>query len=125
MTIQQRKILIVDDEEAIGQIMQAGLEKHGFTVKFEAHSINAIQVCLDFHPDLVLLDVDMPHKDGGQVAAELKDHPQLWRTPVLFLTSLASRARLSVSGEVLLSKPISIASLVSIINLTLQPPPSP
>ena len=117
----KQKILIVDDETAIGQAVKAGLEIHGFTVRFEPCSIDAIKACLEFRPDLVVLDVDMPVKDGGQVAAELKDHPTLQRTPVIFLTALSSKAKVSVTGQILLSKPISIASLVTIIRMTLQP----
>ena len=121
MLVSKYKILIVDDELAIGQAVKAGLEIHGFTVRFEPFSIQTIQTCLEFQPDLVLLDVDMPVKDGGQVAAELQSHPTLRRTPVIFLTALTSKAKVSVSGQILLAKPISIAALVTIIQMTLQP----
>ena len=121
MSVPKTRILIVDDETAIGQAVKAGLEMHGFAVRYEPFSLDAMKACLEFQPDLVVLDVDMPVKDGGQVAAELKDHPTLSRTPVLFLTGLTSKAKVSVTGQILLSKPISIASLVTIIRLTLQP----
>ena len=121
MLVSKYKILIVDDELAIGQAVKAGLEIHGFIVRFEPFSIQTIQTCLEFQPDLVLLDVDMPVKDGGQVAAELQSHPTLRRTPVIFLTALTSKAKVSVSGQILLAKPISIAALVTIIQMTLQP----
>ena len=91
MTEQDRKILIVDDETSMGRILKAGLEMHGFPVRFEARSIDAIKTCLEFHPDLVLLDVDMPVKDGGTVAAELQSHPTLRHTPVIFLTLLVKK----------------------------------
>ena len=121
MPVTKHKILIVDDELPIGQAVKAGLEIHGFTVRFEPFSIQTIQACLEFQPDLVLLDVDMPVKDGGQVAADLQSHPTLKRIPVIFLTGLSSKAKVSVSGQILLSKPISIAALVTIIQMTLQP----
>ncbi len=121
MIVPNPRILIVDDDTAIGQVIKAGLEVHGFVVRYEPFSIDAIKTCLEFQPDLVMLDVDMPVKDGGQVAAELKAHPTLSRTPVFFLTALTSKAKVSVTGQILLSKPISIASLVTIIRMTLQP----
>ena len=124
MTEQKLKILVVDDEASIGQILKAGLEMHGFTVRYEAHSTDTIQACLEFHPDLVLLDVDMPVKDGGVVASELRSHPTLQRIPVIFLTSLVSKeetGKRNASREMFLSKQIPIAELVARIRAVLQP----
>ena len=125
MTEQKLKILVVDDEASIGQILKAGLETHRFTVRYEACSTDTIKACLEFHPDLVLLDVDMPVKDGGVVASELRSHPTLQRTPVIFLTSLVSKeetGKQNASREILLSKQIPIAELVARIRAVLQPP---
>jgi DNA-binding response OmpR family regulator len=124
MTEQKLKILVVDDEASIGQILKAGLEMHGFTVRYEARSTDTIKACLEFHPDLVLLDVDMPVKDGGLVASELQSHPTLRRIPVVFLTSLVSKeetGKRNASREILLSKQIPIAELVARIRAVLQP----
>ena len=117
------KILIVDDEEPIGQVLKAGLEMNGFAVRYEARSTHVIKACLEFHPDLVLLDIDMPDKDGGQVAAELRAHPTLRRIPVMFLSSIVDReetGKRNVSHEVFLSKQIRIAELVVIIRDVLR-----
>ena len=130
MTDQITKILIVDDEASLGRLLKAGLEMHGFTVRFETRSTDAIKTCLEFDPDLVLLDVDMPVKDGGMVAAEMKGHPALGRTPVIFLTSLVRKeetAKPNASGEIFLSKPIPIPELVARIRIVLhyRLPPEP
>ena len=128
MTEQKTRILVVDDEASMGRLLKAGLEMHGFTVRFEARSTDAIKTCLEFHPDLVLLDVDMPVKNGGMVAAELKGHPALGRTPVIFLTSLVRKeetAQPNASGEIFLSKPIPIPELVARIRAVLQPQAPP
>jgi DNA-binding response OmpR family regulator len=124
MTEQKLTSLVVDDETSIGQILKAGLEMHGFTVRYEARSTDTIKACLEFHPDLVLLDVDMPVKDGGEVASELRSHPTLRRTPVIFLTSLVSKeetGKRNASREIFLSKQIPIAELVARIRAVLQP----
>ncbi len=124
MREQKWKILVVDDDESICQILKAGLEMHRFTVRYEARSTDTIKACLEFHPDLVLLDIDMPVKDGGLVASELQSHPTLRQIPVIFLTSLATAAeaaKRSESDEALLSKPIRIADLVARIRAVLQP----
>jgi len=128
MTEQKRKILVVDDEAAIGQVLKAGLEMHGFTVRFEARSTDTIKACLEFHPDLVLLDVDMPVKDGGEVASELQSHPTLRRTPVVFLTSLVTKEETgerNASREIFLSKAIPMAELVVRIRAVLRPQTPP
>mgnify|MGYP006382839147 CR=1 FL=1 len=121
------RILIVDDSASIGQMLQAGLELHGFTAKYEPRSIDAIRTCLEFHPDLVLLDVEMPIKDGGQLAADLQSHPKLRHIPVIFLTSLVTKeeANQNGSGSMFLSKPIPVAELVARIRSVLQPQPQP
>src|ERR1035437_9891060 len=121
MTEQKLKILVVDDEEAIGRVLKAGIEMYGFTVRYESRSSDTIQACLEFHPDLVLLDIAMPGKDGGLVASELRSHPTLRRIPVIFLSSLVNKeeAKQNTSGDILLSKPIPIAELVARINAVL------
>src|ERR1035437_1060979 len=115
MTEQKYKVLVVDDEEAIGRVLKAGLEMHGFTVRYEVRSMDAIQACLEFHPDLVLLDIGMPGKDGGLVASDMRSHPTLRRIPVIFLSSLVNteEAERNTSGDILLSKPILITDLVA------------
>ena len=117
------KLLVVDDEASVGQVLKAGLEMHGFTVRYEAHSTNAIAACLVFHPDLVLLDIDMPVKDGTQVSSELLSHPTLRHTPVIFLSSLVSRQETgnrNASRETLVCKQTPIPDLVARIRAVLQ-----
>ena len=124
MIEQRPRILVVDDEESIGQVLKAGLGMYGFTVRCEACSTDTIKSCLEFHPDLVLLDIDMPVKDGGEVASELRSHPTLRRTPVIFLSSLVTKeetGKRNASREILLSKQVPIAELVASIRAVLQP----
>jgi len=119
----EQKILIVDDSESIGEILKAGLEANGFTVRYEACSKDIIKVCLEFHPDLVLLDINMPVKDGATVASELLHHPTLRNTPVIFLSSLVTQhesGNLNASRELLLAKPIHVPDLVRKIHEVLQ-----
>jgi CheY-like chemotaxis protein len=123
MVEQKPKILVVDDEASVGQVLKAGLEMNGFTVRYEARSTDTIKTCLEFHPDLVLLDVDMPVKDGGQVASDLQRHPTLRHTQVIFLTSLLTKeeaAKRNASHEIILSKTNSIAELVTSICTVLE-----
>jgi len=125
MIARKLKILVVDDEAPIGQVLKAGLQMHGFAVRYEARSNKTLAACLEFHPDLVLLDVDMPVMDGGLVAAELRNHPTLCQTPVIFLTSLVTTeeaAKRQASGETILSKQIPIAALAAALRAVLMAP---
>ena len=124
MTYPGPRILLVDDDASLGQVLQAGLETEGFSVRYETRPTEALRVCLDYRPDLVLLDVDMPVMDGGQVAAELRSHPVLRHTPVIFISSLVTEeeaGRRNASHEILLSKQIRMPELVAKIRAVLQP----
>ena len=84
----------------------------------------ALQLLEGMDFDLIFLDVDMPVKDGGEVAAELQRDASLRRIPVIFLTSLVSKeeaAKRKASDENLLAKPIPMAELVARIRAVLHP----
>jgi DNA-binding response OmpR family regulator len=123
MTEHKRELLVVDDEASFGRVLKGGLEMHGFTVRYEARSIDTIQARLESHPDLILLDIGMPGKDGGHAASELRSHPTLRHTRVIFLSALVSNeetGKRNASREVLLFKPMPIAELVAKSGEVLQ-----
>jgi len=123
MTAQPPSILIVDDETSVGRMLKAGLEMHGFTVRYESRSTDTIKACLEFHPDLILLDIDMPGKDGGDVASELRDHPTLRHTPVIFRSALVAKketGKRSATGQIFLSKQVPLTELVTTIGAVLR-----
>ncbi|MCX7008303.1 MAG: response regulator [Kiritimatiellaeota bacterium] len=104
-----------------------GLGENGFEVRGEVDSRRVMKVVDEFYPDLILLDVDMPHKDGGEVAQELRMHPWYKKIPIIFLTALVERneARHTHANEdIFLAKPISIAALTEQIGQRLNSKPS-
>jgi two-component system alkaline phosphatase synthesis response regulator PhoP len=111
------RILIVDDDKNISRLMGILLEKTGrYTIQTENRSLSAHQVAREFHPDLCIFDVDMPGKDGGTLAREMRADPQFSQTPIIFLTSLVSPqeagAKPMVSGGFhYLAKSVDIAIL--------------
>lgn len=116
------RILIVDDEPNLSSLVRLLLEKtRDFEVRVENRSYHALAVAKEFLPDLVLLDVDMPGKDGGEVAAEIKADPVLGGIPVVFLTSLISQAEAG-DGETIrggnhyLAKPVNPKVLVETVK---------
>ena len=85
------KILVVDDDAKITSLLRFILERvGGFEVREENRSFAALATAREFRPQFVLMDVDMPGKDGGDVAAEFRADPDFARTPLVFLTSLVA-----------------------------------
>ncbi len=116
------KILIVDDDPKISSLMAAVLEKAGgYETRQENRSFAALATARTFAPDLVTLDVDMPGKDGGEIAAELRGDPVLQHVPVVFITSLIKNSDLrgapAISGgNLVIAKPVLPKVLLETIN---------
>ena len=116
------KILIVDDDAKLLSLTKVILEKMGnFEIHTEHRSFAALQRAQAFRPQLVILDVDMPGKDGGDVAAELRNDPSLCNVPVIFLTSLVAQHEAGMrDGTRFLSKPVSPQLLLQSVREALQ-----
>jgi CheY-like chemotaxis protein len=85
------RVLIVDDEPALSALTRISLEQTGlYDVVVEDFSSKALATARRFRPQIILLDVNMPGKDGGDVAAEIRSDVDLAGTAILFLTSLVS-----------------------------------
>ena len=118
----KRRILVVDDEPKLSELVRMFLERtQRFEVRVENRSAQALAAAREFRPEMILLDVDMPGKDGGQVARELKDDTTLRATPILFFTSLISHAeageRETVRGGMrFLAKPVDPKILIDTVD---------
>ena len=111
------RILIVDDDSRLSSLMRIILERVGFEVREENRSFAAFATALEFRPHLVLLDVDMPGKDGGMVASELQADPITSVIPFIFVTSLVKQNEAGPRGTVrYLSKPVAPAVLVAAVE---------
>ena len=112
------RILIVDDDEKLLSLTRVILNKMGSFDTFAEHrSFAAFATARSFCPDLILLDVDMPGKDGGDVAAELATDAVLRKVPIIFLTSLVSGEEAGMrNGVRYLSKPVSPQMLLQTVR---------
>ncbi len=81
------KVLVVDDEEPILELLKYNLEKGGYEVKTASDGSKAVDIAKKFVPDLVLLDIMMPKMDGVETCRLLRDIPELQKTFVVFLTA--------------------------------------
>lgn len=115
------RVLIVDDDPVLSRLAGAVLEgTRQYDVCINNHSERALEVARKFRPDLILLDVDMPVKSGGEVAAEIESDAALRGTPILFLTALVSRSEAGTpvlrGRSHYLSKPAAPASLLQAVE---------
>jgi len=109
------KILIVDDESAARQMLEALLFRDGYNLAFAANGAEALAQLEEFEPDAILLDVMMPHMNGFEVCRRLKADTRWQHVPVILLTALDSKAAL-VSGfdagaDDFLGKPVNSLEL--------------
>jgi CheY-like chemotaxis protein len=112
------KILIVDDDVKLTDLTQAVLQRVGsFDTLAENRSFAALATARTYRPDVILLDVDMPGKDGGDVATELGMDPDLRCVPIIFLSSLISEDDAGTrEGVRYLSKPAKPNVLIEAVR---------
>jgi len=88
MTPHAPKILVVDDEPDMVVFLCTWLEDNGYTASSAKDGEQALQSILKQRPDLVLMDLNMPHHSGIQLYRELQDRESLRMIPVIFVTGL-------------------------------------
>ena len=116
------RILVVDDEESITDLLATALRYERFEVEVAHTGREAIRAVPAFRPDLMVLDVMLPDWDGFEVAKRLADQRE--RVPVLFLTArdaTADRVRgLTLGGDDYVTKPFSLEELIARIRAILR-----
>ncbi len=83
-----KRILVVEDEKALRDLYAAWLSAKGYEVDVADNGVTAVEKALDGKPDLVLLDVLLPKKDGFEVLTEIRRNPKTRNMPVIILSSL-------------------------------------
>ena len=118
------KILLVDDEPDIIELIQYHLEKEGYLVKTAKNGVEGLKVAKSFVPDLILLDVMMPEMDGIEACIELRKDNTLNSTLIAFLTARAEDyshvAGLDSGADDYITKPIKPRVLLSKIKALLR-----
>ena len=118
----EARLLVVDDEPNIRELLSASLRFAGFEVAVAADGPEALAAVRSFAPDLVLLDVMLPGLDGFSVARQLRADGD--RTPVLFLTAkdaTEDRVRgLTLGGDDYVTKPFSLEEVLARIRAVLR-----
>jgi PleD family two-component response regulator len=111
----QYKLLIVEDDPNTADMLRAYFETQGYQVLTAAWGNEAIQVCQETVPDLIIEDIRLPDIDGYQVVHELRKHTRTSNVPIIFLTERQARddkiAGLRLGAVAYLSKPFDMQEL--------------
>ena len=114
-TEDRTRVLVVDDELNITELVSLGLRYEGFDVSSAHDGRGALRAVREFKPELMILDVTMPDIDGLEVVRRMRAE-NIW-TPVIFLTARDSTedkiAGLTVGGDDYLTKPFSLDELIA------------
>jgi two-component system, OmpR family, alkaline phosphatase synthesis response regulator PhoP len=120
MDARQRKVLIADDEPDILEILKYNLEKETYQVITAKDGDEALDKARHYQPDLIILDMMMPRKNGMEVCELLRAQPVFKDTLIMFLTALSDEATqlkgFSTGADDYVSKPVSTSVFVSKVN---------
>ncbi len=84
-----QRVLVVDDDRDFAEILQTKLERAGFEVDTASNGEEGLEKIKNNAPNLVILDVMMPKKNGFEVCREVKSDPELAEIPIIMLTAVA------------------------------------
>ncbi|WSJ43539.1 response regulator [Streptomyces sp. NBC_01317] len=123
------RVLVVDDNRVIRQLIRVNLELEGFEVVTAADGAECLEVVHEVRPDVITLDVVMPRLDGLRTAARLRADPRTSRLPLAIVSACTQyevEAGLTAGVDAFLAKPFEPADLIQLVRrLTHQEgPPS-
>ncbi len=118
------KILIADDEPDILEILKFNLEAEGFVVYTAKNGVEAIEKAKVNKPDLIILDIMMPVKNGIDTCQQLRNMPEFKNTIITFLTAISDDITevkgLETGADDFIKKPVKPAVLISKVNSLLR-----
>ena len=116
------KVLYVEDEVFLGKIIKESLQSRGFEVSMETDGIKVLPRFMKMKPDICVLDVMLPNKDGFEIAEEIRNHDKT--IPIIFLTAKTQTEDLvkgfSLGGNDYIRKPFSMEELIVRIENALR-----
>jgi len=111
------RVLVVDDEPDIIDLLKYNLEKDGYEVETASDGVKAVKTAIKFKPDVILLDIMMPNQDGVETCRQIRDIPELKSTFIIFLTARSEEysevAAFDVGADDYITKPIKPRALLS------------
>jgi two-component system cell cycle response regulator DivK len=120
-----KTVLIVEDNELNMKLFHDLLDAHGYNILQTKDGMEALDIAREHHPDLILMDIQLPEVSGLEVTKWLKDDGELKAIPVVAVTAFAMKGdeeRIREGGcEAYLSKPISVGKFIETVRHFLGP----
>ena len=120
MDVKAKTVLIVEDNELNMKLFHDLLDAHGYKILQTKDGMEALDIAREHHPDLILMDIQLPEVSGLEVTKWLKEDPELRAIPVVAVTAFAMKGdeeRIREGGcEAYLSKPISVGKFIETIR---------
>lgn len=115
------KILVVDDEADITELISLYMEREGYSVRTTDNGEDAIALTVSFEPDLIILDIQLKHMDGFEVCKQIRASTDV---PILFVSCMSDDTDiihgLTVGGDDYMTKPFSPSQLVARVKAHLR-----
>lgn len=119
-----KKILVVDDEEYIVELLRINLKQHGYVPICAYSGMEALEKAQKLRPDLILLDIMMPDMDGLETCRRLKENQLLKKIPVIMLSAKSEETDkvigLGLGADDYITKPFGIRELFARISTALR-----
>ena len=116
-----KRILIVDDEPFIQQLLRDILEDEGYAVRLASGGRSMLELLKHETPHLILLDVMMPDGNGREALQTMQAQPQLRDIPVVMMSAGLSQREVKTESVAFLGKPFELEHLLEVIEDTIGP----
>ena len=118
------KILVVDDEENIAELISYNLTSNGYKVIIANNGNDAVKLAVEEKPNLILLDLMIPGKDGYDVCKEIRSNSEIRNTPIIMLTAKSEELDkilgLELGADDYITKPFSVRELLARVKAVLR-----
>lgn len=118
------KILVVDDEENIAELISYNLTSNGYKVIIANNGNDAVKLAVEEKPKLILLDLMIPGKDGYDVCKEIRSNSEIRNTPIIMLTAKSEELDkilgLELGADDYITKPFSVRELLARVKAVLR-----
>ena len=113
-----KKILVLDDNEDILEVVHEALSYAQFEVKSISESDSFMSLMGQFNPDLVLLDFRVSGENGGEICRQIKSHPKFNNVPVIIFSAYINHPDelLAYGCDAIINKPFDLFELVDVVN---------
>ena len=119
-----KSVLIADDQNSIRLLVRATIESEEYSIVEACDGNQAWRLIQELHPDVVLLDVQMPGLSGLEVTRAVRDDSALFRTRIILLTANTAKADVEAGvasgADLYLTKPFSPIELLTVLDQALE-----